>query len=85
MADIKYASIVFIQGEEAEEPLNILDIKGHIAVLDYLKQWDNGEYHELNNVSSKGSKDDFIKIDDYLISFNFGLGYIGLEKVIEEV
>lgn len=39
----KFQEIVFIQGEEAEEPLNILDSEGESAALQYLAQWDYGE------------------------------------------
>ena len=39
----KFQEIVFIQGEEAEEPLNLLDNEGESAALQYLAQWDYGE------------------------------------------
>lgn len=39
----KFLSIVFIQNEEAEEPLEILEEHGKSTALQYLKQWDYGE------------------------------------------
>lgn len=38
----KYVQIVFAQGDNATEPLSILDVQGVEAAIDYLSQWDNG-------------------------------------------
>jgi hypothetical protein len=42
----KYYEIVFMQGEEAEEPLKILEDKGESAAIEYLKDWDYGKENE---------------------------------------
>lgn len=80
----KYANVVFLQGHEADEPLDILNKKGTEAVLQYLQQWDNGDYHEIETQSSAGKDDTKYEIDGYLICVNPHVGYIGLEKIINE-
>lgn len=80
--DDQYASIVFLQGDEAVEALEILENDGEQAVLDYLMQWDYGEYDEVRDESGRGTDDDSFTSGDYVVSYNNRLGYIGLEKAI---
>lgn len=77
-----YASIIFLQGSEAEEPLDILRKKGEKAAMAYMKQWDNGEYNFPTEKSSAGTSDDLFEKDGYLLSYNQPLGYISLEKIV---
>lgn len=77
-----YASIVFLQGSEANEPLDILRKEGKEAAMAYMKQWDYGEYHILTEESSAGTDDDLFEKDEYLLSYNQPLGYISLEKIV---
>lgn len=81
---VKYASIVFMQGDEAEEPLKILDEKGGDAVIDYLSEWDNGEYYDISDTTGAGSSDRTVKKGDYIVSYNTSIGYIGLSKKLKE-
>jgi hypothetical protein len=76
-----FACIVFMQGWEAEEPLAMLDQDSQLC-LDYLKQWDCGEYYDLAEVSCAGTNDRKISFGDYHIIYNAGIGYIGLEKTL---
>ena len=63
----KFQEIVFIQGEEAEEPLNILDSEGESAALQYLAQWDYGENDgEIYDEIPAGSVDSTYREDDYM-------------------
>lgn len=80
-AVFKYQRIVFCQGEDANEPLRILDEQGEEAAIEYLAQWDMDPPGELFDESSAGSDDDVFESDDgYILSYNTRLGYIGLER-----
>ena len=74
-----YENIVFIQGEEADEPLQILDEKGPDAALEYLKQWHNPGQHEGTEELGHGGDDEVYEKDGYIMSWNSGLNYIGLQ------
>jgi hypothetical protein len=76
-----YANIVFMQGWEAEEPLALL-VEDPQLCLDYLKQWDSGEYYDTTEATSAGTNDRKILFGDYQIIYNSGIGYIGLEKTL---
>lgn len=80
---MRYQRIVFMQGEEADEPLAILDNDGTEAAVEFLAQWDMEPGEEFNEPAS-GDSDDVYETDDGLrLSWNTRLGYIGLERVIE--
>ena len=55
----KYAQIVFMQGEEAAEVGNMMNDNGVAAVVEYLAQWDMGEYHEVRAESAASGADMF--------------------------
>jgi len=57
--------------------------KGHRAALDYLKQWDRGDGKETDK-TSYGAYDTVVRIDGYFMSFNRSLGYISLEREIDD-
>jgi hypothetical protein len=76
-----YQRIVFLQGEEADEPLAILDRDGEEAALDYLAQWDYGDAGEEFDEPASGTSDYVFESDHYRLSWNVRLGYIGLEGV----
>jgi hypothetical protein len=94
-----YQSVVFIQGEESDEPLDLLysrdddsSIVYHgptaesvAATFAYLKQWDYGEPTEEYDGDPQGSSDDVWVSDcgDYRMSAHLGLGYIGLERIVD--
>lgn len=77
----KYRQIVFMQEHEADEAMKILDEVGKQAALEYLLQWDYGEGDE-RLTSSAGKNDYLYKKDNYVMSYNLGIPYIGLEEVI---
>lgn len=76
----EFENVVFMQGEEAEEPLSILDNDGHDACIEYLAQWHYpGEHETRKGDTGAGSADSEHETDDgYILSYNRGLGYIGL-------
>ena len=72
--------IIFLQGEEALEPLAMLDTEGVVSVLDYLSQWDNADKGEVYEEMSAGTDDDVYEEDDYILTWNNQQNYIGLER-----
>lgn len=81
----KYYEIVFLQGEEAIEPLHILDDKGEDAAVEYLSQWDyGGEMEHSPEEQPWGEDDETFEKDDYVMSWNSRLGYIGLVRKVKE-
>ena len=75
----KYESVVFLQGEEAAEPLRILNDEGEDAAIEYLKQWHQPGSHEGNEKIGAGTEDNVYEKDGYVLVWNDRLGYIGLE------
>ena len=80
----KYESIVFMQGEEADEPLKILEEQGEEAALEFLKQWDYGEGGETYNENPAGDDDDEYRSGNYIMSYNTRIGTIGLCQVLAD-
>lgn len=86
----RYVDIVFCQGDDANEPLDILDQFGVDAAAEYLAQWDYGESaSEFNSTTtpSAGTSDysEATSNSEYIVTWNLRLGYIGLERVESEV
>lgn len=90
------APIIFLQGDEGRRVVDALTHTDGVvvhgvtaasveAVVDYLAQWDNGdEYHSLSSVTSAGVMDDRSQVDHYLLTWNSGLGYVGLEILLDD-
>lgn len=93
---MRYVRVVFLQGDEADEILDALCCKypdsdvvyqgasaeSIDAALETLKQWDYGDDDDVHDTPSKGDRDDFHETDEYLLSWNLGLTYVGLERKI---
>lgn len=92
----RYASIVFMQGDDANEPVDLLynreapdSIVYHgptaesiTAAIAYLAQWDYGEATEETDEPACGTSDDTWEENGYRLSAHLGLGYIGLERIV---
>ena len=81
MSKKKYIRIIFLENDNAREALNILENSGKIAAIDFLAQWDYGDRAEIYDKPSHGTNDRVLEHNEYLLSYNLGLGYIGLERV----
>lgn len=85
---MKYRSVVFIQGEESDEPFQILHQKGEDSLFEYLLQWEYGETGEVYSDIPWGTYDvtNFHKHGDldYCVSYNWNLAYVSLTEVINE-
>lgn len=82
----KYASIVFMQGDEANEPLAILDEKGPKEAINFLAQWDFGteSEHDVRENIGNGTYDHIARFGDFILTWNRSLNYIGLTRIINE-
>ncbi len=74
----KYEEIVFMQGDEAEEPMEILNVEGPEAAMEFLKQWHNPGEHMGSDSLGHGSQDKTFEKDGYIMSWNPYLPYVGL-------
>ena len=90
---MKYASIIFVQNPEYDHdgtPLcpvaQWLDNAWQgddDSLVDYLAQWDNGEYDDVSDSLPCGTSDDTFEHGGYVVTFNRRLGYVGLCKPID--
>lgn len=79
---MQFARIVFMQGEEAIEALDLWNYDEEKA-LDYLCQWDNGiDSEEVFDYPSAGQSDYWKDVGNYRITWNNRIGYIGLERIL---
>jgi len=81
----KYENVVFLQGDEAYQPLEILDTKGKDAAMEYLKQWHYPGEHEGSPELGHGTSDQTYEKDGYIMSWNSQLGYIGLQYDLSQM
>ncbi len=82
-----WATIVFIQGEEADLPLSLIDSDGPMAAVEYLSQWDYGERDDVRKEPPWGPHDNLHRIVDAgyetVLAWNAPLSYIGLHQLVE--
>lgn len=81
---IRYAPIVSMEGITAEEPLKIFKEKGPNDLYHYLKKWDNGKYHDIQDEKRMASRDINWEISDYIITVNVYYRYVRLTKIITQ-
>jgi len=77
--------IVFMQGDDANEALGILNEIGCEALFKHLLQWDNNDSptEHINDLYEKvGTSDSIRYFDDYILTYNSKYGYCGLIKKI---
>ena len=79
----QYADIIFLQGDEADEFLNVLHEHGETEVIERLKDWDSGEHYDIREERGGGTNDSSSTHGEYVLTYNTALSYIGLEKIIE--
>jgi len=75
----KYEDVVFMQGEEADEALEILNNQGEDAAMQYLMQWHSPGQHMGSAELGHGSSDQTYEKDGYIMAWNTPLNYIGLQ------
>lgn len=83
----RYYPIVFLQGEEADEAMNMLDEQGEEATLRHLLQtyYDQDSLRALDDDRYKGNADheyrEVIDGETYIMNWNYGIPYIGLTEM----
>jgi hypothetical protein len=75
----RYEDVVFLQGDGAEETMEILNTLGKDAALTHLMQWHYPGEHMGSNEESHGSNDKTYRKDGYIMSWNTHIPYIGLQ------
>lgn len=75
----RYEDVVYMQGQEAEEALEILSNFGRDAALKHLQQWHYPGEHMGRNEESQGSMDNVYRKDGYIMFWNTHIPYIGLQ------
>lgn len=78
---MKIERVVFMQGNEADEALNIYHEEGVSALLNHLIQWHYPGEHEISNELSAGASDRIIQVGNYVLTINSRIGYCGLEHI----
>ena len=77
-----YINIVFLQESEADEAMEILNNDGKMACIEYLSQWDFGDGLEEED-SPWGKADELFQHEDLVLSWNSGLPYVSLTRIVE--
>ncbi|WP_166998363.1 hypothetical protein [Paramicrobacterium fandaimingii] len=86
----RWVSIVFLQGEEADQVLDLINREGIDAGLDHLKGWDygeettgvaleNGHVYDLNDLPT-GPLDREATGDGYRMVYNAQMGHVALYR-----
>jgi len=85
-----WASVVFLQGEDADAALSILEERGPEAAIAHLAQWDFGDETEQAAAANghvyatppAGTWDREFRSGPYHLAWNHSLGHVGLTRSI---
>ncbi|WP_123788446.1 hypothetical protein [Phytoactinopolyspora halophila] len=88
----RYISVVFHQGDDAEETLRILDEQGLQAALEHLARWDFGDETEyaaeangyVYDAPPTGDADREYTDGEYVMSYSHAFGHVGLVRKVEK-
>jgi hypothetical protein len=84
---VQYESVVFLQGDEAIEWLEKLDVFGEEAVVRELIAAyynPNEDEYEVYSHPPHGARDFTFQHGKYILTYNLGLGYVGLVAELEQ-
>lgn len=88
---IKYCSIIFMHDYEDDTGLVLRFFVNEVTeseLVAYLAQWDFGDESEhcesITDSAPYGAADTIEAIDGYILSYNAGLGYVGLCRLLKE-
>mgnify|MGYP005983802667 CR=1 FL=1 len=82
----RWIGVVFLQGEEADEVLDLIDRDGLTAALDHLKNFDYGEETTdaalvngyVYDTPPAGTTDTVVEDGDYTLTYSRALGHVSL-------
>lgn len=78
-----FATVVFMQDDDADEILDMITEYGCLTASYPLSDYDYGEYDSVYDHAPWGKSDNIYLTDcGYIISYNHGLGYVGLHYAI---
>ena len=85
-AQRRWVSVVFLQGEEAEEVLALIDREGTDTAITHLAQWDFGdettdaamENGYVYDAPPTGALDRVVTEGDYALTYNSTMGHVSL-------
>ena len=85
----RWVSVVFLQGSEADEVLDMIDRGGPDTALEYLKNWDYGdettdaamEDGHVYDLPPAGVLDREVRDGDYQMTYNHSFGHVGLYRL----
>ena len=81
---MRYEEIIFLQGDDANDCLDVLNEVGNEKTIDYiLTQYDNGKDNYKTDKLPAGSSDDIYETGNYILNYNIPLNYIGLVRKIK--
>lgn len=84
----RWVNVVFLQGAEADEVLELIDVEGVQAGIAHLAQWDFGDETtgaavvngEVYDQLPAGQWDRSFEADGYVLTYNPQMGYVGLVR-----
>lgn len=84
----RWVNVVFLQGSEADEVLDLIDLEGVQAGIAHLAQWDFGDETtgaafmngEVYDQLPAGQWDRTFEADGYVLTYNPQMGYVGLVR-----
>ena len=87
----RWVSVVFLQGSEADEVLDMIDRGGPDTALEYLKNWDYGdettqaalENGYVYDLPPTGPLEQEVRSGNYDITFSHSFGHVGLYRLHE--
>ena len=81
-----FEQVIFLQDSEADPILTLIDEEGESAAIRVLKEWHYPGEHDVYDSSSAGAADaEYWSADNYVLSYNTRVGYVGLQyHIIEE-
>lgn len=76
-----FEQVIFLNDydPEGEKALGMIEDGDLEGALNYLQNWHWPGEHETREESGRGYDDEVYESDDYIMAWNTGLGYIGLE------
>jgi hypothetical protein len=85
-ATSRWVSVVFLQGEEADEVLTLIDREGPDAAVAHLARWDYGQETTdaalvngyVYDAPPVGALDRTVTVEGYALTYNPTLGHVGL-------
>jgi hypothetical protein len=85
----RWISVVFMQGQEADEVLDIIDADGALAGLNHLKSWDFGdettsaamENGYVHDVPPSGPLEHELRDDDYHLAYSHAFAHVALYRI----